>query len=223
MTLSSQQQKQQHRQTLHHVGFGSGPGEDIRVGSGSTASGVTNGIANLVSSKYLKAAQELLDEVVKADSNDINTKSQLFSSKKGTSVTDTKAVGESSTGAREGSDGGGEASGKRTMELGTTERQEIQMKKAKLSSMLHEVTNNNNNTTYTDIRIIYQLVLSYITHEVDFEKFMVKIFSHFHFILYLYYIFEFFQITNHIKLISLLINLSDRLMNTPSASNYKMF
>ena len=140
LTLSSQQQQQQHRQTLHHVGFGSGPGEDIRVGSGSTASGVTNGVANLVSSKYLRAAQELLDEVVKADSNDINTKSQLFSSKKGTSVTDTKAVGESSTGAREGSDGGGEASGKRTVELGTAERQEIQMKKAKLSSMLHEVT-----------------------------------------------------------------------------------
>ncbi|CAN7007022.1 unnamed protein product [Brassica rapa subsp. trilocularis] len=139
LTLSSQQQQQQHRQTLHHVGFGSGPGEDIRVGSGSTASGVTNGVANLVSSKYLRAAQELLDEVVKADSNDINTKSQLFSSKKGTSVTDTKAVGESSTGAREGSDGGGEASGKRTVELGTAERQEIQMKKAKLSSMLHEV------------------------------------------------------------------------------------
>ncbi|XP_018476369.1 BEL1-like homeodomain protein 1 [Raphanus sativus] len=137
LTLSSQQQQQQQRQTLHHVGFGSGPGEDIRVGSVSTASGVTNGIANLVSSKYLKAAQELLDEVVKADSNDI--KSQLFSSKKGTSVTDTKAVGESSAGAGEGSGDGGEASGKRTVELGTAERQEIQMKKAKLSSMLHEV------------------------------------------------------------------------------------
>ncbi|CAH8382011.1 unnamed protein product [Eruca vesicaria subsp. sativa] len=138
LTLSSQQQ-QQHHQTLHHVGFGSGPGEDIRVGPGSTGSGVTNGISNLVSSKYLKAAQELLDEVVKADSSDINTKSQLFSSKKGTSVTDNKAVGESSTGAGEDSDGGGEASGKRTVELGTAERQEIQMKKAKLSSMLHEV------------------------------------------------------------------------------------
>ncbi|KAF8091345.1 hypothetical protein N665_0447s0005 [Sinapis alba] len=140
LTLSSQQQQQQQQQqTLHHVGFGSGPGEDIRVGPGSTGSGVTNGIANLVSSKYLKAAQELLDEVVKADSNDINTKSQLFSSKKGTSGSDNKAVGESSTGAGEGSDGGGEASGKRTVELGTAERQEIQMKKAKLSSMLHEV------------------------------------------------------------------------------------
>ncbi|KAF8108984.1 hypothetical protein N665_0104s0290 [Sinapis alba] len=144
LTLSSQQQQQQQQhqnqhQTLHHVGFGSGPGENIRVGPGSTGSGVTNGIANLVSSKYLKAAQELLDEVVNADSNDINTKSQLFSSKKGTSGTDDKAVGESSNGAGEGSGGGGEASGKRTVELGTAERQEIQMKKAKLSSMLHEV------------------------------------------------------------------------------------
>uniref|UniRef100_M4CM73 Homeobox domain-containing protein n=1 Tax=Brassica campestris TaxID=3711 RepID=M4CM73_BRACM len=136
LTLSSQQQQQQHQnqhQTLHHVGLGSGPGQDIRVGSGST------GIATLVSSKYLEAAQELLDEVVKADSNDINTRSQLFSSKKGTSETDNKAVGESSTGAGEGSGGGGEASEKHTVELGTVERQEIHMKKAKLSSMLHEV------------------------------------------------------------------------------------
>ncbi|KAG5396292.1 hypothetical protein IGI04_018106 [Brassica rapa subsp. trilocularis] len=136
LTLSSQQQQQQHQnqhQTLHHVGLRSGPGQDIRVGSGST------GIATLVSSKYLEAAQELLDEVVKADSNDINTRSQLFSSKKGTSETDNKAVGESSTGAGEGSGGGGEASEKHTVELGTVERQEIHMKKAKLSSMLHEV------------------------------------------------------------------------------------
>ncbi|KAJ4891725.1 BEL1-like homeodomain protein 1 [Raphanus sativus] len=143
LTLSSQQQQHQQRQnqhqTLHHVGFGSGPGEDIRVGSGSVGSGVTNGIVNLVSSKYLKAAQELLDEVVKADSNDINTKSQLFSSKKGTSGTDDRVVRESSTGAGEGSGGGGEASEKLTVEIGTAERQEIQMKKAKLSSMLHEV------------------------------------------------------------------------------------
>ena len=106
----------------------------MRVGSGST------GIATLVSSKYLEAAQELLDEVVKADSNDINTRSQLFSSKKGTNETDNKAVGESS--------GGGEASEKNKVELGTVERQEIQMKKAKLSSMLHEVRNNKD-TPYT--------------------------------------------------------------------------
>ncbi|XP_010505121.1 PREDICTED: BEL1-like homeodomain protein 1 [Camelina sativa] len=142
LTLSSQQQQQQQHHQQHqpiHVGFGSGPGEDIRVGSGSAGSGVTNGIANLVSSKYLKAAQELLDEVVNADSDDINAKSQLFSSKKGSSGND-KAVGESSTGAGgEGSGGGGEAAGKRTVELGTAERQEIQMKKAKLSNMLHEV------------------------------------------------------------------------------------
>uniref|UniRef100_A0A1J3DFZ1 BEL1-like homeodomain protein 1 n=1 Tax=Noccaea caerulescens TaxID=107243 RepID=A0A1J3DFZ1_NOCCA len=135
LTLSSQQQQQQRQQQhqpLHHV-------EDIRVGPGSTGSGVTNGIANLVSSKYLKAAQELLDEVVNADSNDINTKSQLFSSKKASSGNDNKAVGESSAGAGEGSGDGGETAGKRTVELGTAERQEIQMKKAKLSNMLHEV------------------------------------------------------------------------------------
>lgn len=144
LTLSSQQQqqkRQQQHQPLHHV-------EDIRVGPGSSGSGVTNGIANLVSSKYLKAAQELLDEVVNADSNDITTKSQLFSSKKASSGNDNKAVGESSAGAGEGSGDGGETAGKRTVELGTAERQEIQMKKAKLSNMLHEVT-----TTTLHIRI----------------------------------------------------------------------
>lgn len=169
LTLSSQQQQQQQHHQQHqpiHVGFGSGPGEDIRVGSGSTGSGVTNGIANLVSSKYLKAAQELLDEVVNADSDDMNAKSQLFSSKKGSSGND-KAVGESSAGAGgEGSGGGGEAAGKRTVELGTAERQEIQMKKAKLNNMLHEVTT---------IRIIYnkptytECSLNNITHEVDLK------------------------------------------------------
>ncbi|CAN8316562.1 unnamed protein product [Cochlearia groenlandica] len=142
LSLSSQQQQQQqqnHHNHIHQIGFGSGPGDDIRVGQGSTTgSGVTNGIANLVSSKYLKAAQELLDEVVNADSNDINTK--LFSSKKGSSGNNDKVIGESSTGGGgEGSGVGGEGSGKATVELATAERQEIQMKKAKLSSMLHEV------------------------------------------------------------------------------------
>lgn len=186
LTLSSQQQQQQqqHHQQHQpiHVGFGSGPGEDIRVGSGSTGSGVTNGIANLVSSKYLKAAQELLDEVVNADSDDMNAKSQLFSSKKGSSGND-KAVGESSAGAGgEGSGGGGEAAGKRTVELGTAERQEIQMKKAKLNNMLHEVTT---------IRIIYnkptytECSLNNIIHEVDLKVMSLRfsvIFTTIHFI-----------------------------------------
>ncbi|XP_002524053.2 BEL1-like homeodomain protein 1 [Ricinus communis] len=140
LSLSSQQQP----------GYGSQAqavsGEDMRVsgGSVSSGSGVTNGVSGiqgvLLSSKYLKAAQELLDEVVNVNNNGL--KSEL--SKKGNngiiSNNSNKALGESSAG--EGSAGGGGdsgAGGKRGAELSTAERQEIQMKKAKLISMLDEV------------------------------------------------------------------------------------
>ncbi|KAJ9184573.1 hypothetical protein P3X46_004287 [Hevea brasiliensis] len=136
LSLSSQQQP----------GYGSQAqavsGEDIRVsgGSASSGSGVTNnGVSGiqgvLLSSKYLKAAQELLDEVVNVNNNGIKTEL----SKKGNGISgnnSNKVIGESS-----GGDGsaGGDAGGKRGAELTTAERQEIQMKKAKLISMLDEV------------------------------------------------------------------------------------
>ncbi|KAF7818854.1 BEL1-like homeodomain protein 1 [Senna tora] len=114
-------------------------GDDVRVsgGSSSSASGVTNGVSGiqsvLLGSKYLKAAQELLDEVV-----NVNDGIKTEMTKKSSSQT--KVIGESSTAASgDGSIGGGEASGKPTSELSTAERQEIQMKKAKLISMLDEV------------------------------------------------------------------------------------
>jgi hypothetical protein len=89
----------------------------------------------LLSSKYLKATEELLDEVVNVNSNGI--KSELSKKSNGISSNNSnKVIGESSTG--EGS-GEGEASGKRGPELSTAERQEIHMKKAKLMSMLDEV------------------------------------------------------------------------------------
>ncbi|XP_068340055.1 BEL1-like homeodomain protein 1 [Pyrus communis] len=111
-------------------------GEDIRVSSGSnsSASGVTNGVSGmqsvLLSSKYLKAAQELLDEVVNVG-NGMRTELP----KKGNGQ-QSKAAAESAAG-----DGlvGGEGSGKRASELSTAERQEIQMKKGKLINMLDEV------------------------------------------------------------------------------------
>ncbi|XP_041027105.1 BEL1-like homeodomain protein 1 [Juglans microcarpa x Juglans regia] len=113
-------------------------GEDMRIsgGSSSSASGVTNGVSGmrnvLLSSKYLKAAQELLDEVVNVGNG---MKSEILRKANGRA----KVMGESS--AAESGDGsvGGEASGKRAAELSTAERQEIQMKKAKLLNMLDEV------------------------------------------------------------------------------------
>ncbi|KAE8690568.1 BEL1-like homeodomain protein 1 [Hibiscus syriacus] len=135
-----------------HPGYGSqaqaASGEDMRVscGSGSSGSGVTNGVPGvqsvLLSSKFLKAAQELLDEVVTVNNTEI-TKNDLAKKSSGDNTNTSKAIGESSVAAAaaaagDGS-GGGEADAKHGAELTTAERQEIQMKKAKLISMLDEV------------------------------------------------------------------------------------
>ncbi|KAF5935609.1 hypothetical protein HYC85_026738 [Camellia sinensis] len=122
LSLSSQQTTHVSAPTIPPV-----TGEDIRVsgGSPSSASGISNGVNGvqsvLLGSKYLKAAQELLDEVVNVGKG-------------------VKNAGESSATAVAGESGcGGETSGQRHGELTTAERQEIQMKKAKLVNMLDEV------------------------------------------------------------------------------------
>ncbi|KAK4776142.1 hypothetical protein SAY87_024103 [Trapa incisa] len=110
-------------------------------GSPSSASAVTNngGVQRiqgvLLSSKYLKAAQELLDEVVNVGSG-IN---KADTSKKASSSGKRMAAGESSSPSpvdpgKEDIDVKGGAS-----DLSTAERQEIQIKKAKLINMLDEV------------------------------------------------------------------------------------
>jgi hypothetical protein len=112
-------------------------------GSPSTpASGVTTNNNNngnsgiqVLSSKYLRAAHELLEEVV-----NVNVGVELGNKKSGGL---NKVIGESS-GVGSGGDGsivggGGEGNGKRSTELSTAERQELQMKKAKLITMLDEV------------------------------------------------------------------------------------
>lgn len=84
----------------------------------------------------MKAAQELLDEVVNVNNSGISNKSEF--SKKGSGNNNNninKVIGESSAAA--GDDG--QSAGKRAAELTTAERQEIQMKKAKLINMLDEV------------------------------------------------------------------------------------
>ncbi|KAL4310924.1 hypothetical protein GQ457_01G014770 [Hibiscus cannabinus] len=120
LSLSSQQ----------HPGYGS-QAQAVSGGSGSPSSGVTNGVSGvLLSSKFLKAAQELLDEVVTINSTEI-TKNKLAKKGNGDHSNNIKAIVESSA--------VGETDGKHSAELTTTERQEIQMKKAKLISMLDEV------------------------------------------------------------------------------------
>nr|GLL36464.1 BEL1-like homeodomain protein 1 [Ipomoea trifida] len=113
-------------------------GDEVRVsgGSPSSASGVSNGVNGvqsvLLSSKFLKAAQELLEEVVNVGKG---VKAPTESSKD--AICPAKNPADSS-GAGDGQ-AGGESSGKRATELTTAERQEIQMKKAKLVNMLDEV------------------------------------------------------------------------------------
>ncbi|CAK9152952.1 unnamed protein product [Ilex paraguariensis] len=115
-------------------------GDDVRVpgGSSSSASGISNGVNGMqsvfLSSKYLKAAQELLDEVVNVgrgvkstDQSAKGAKMQTKTSEESSEV----AAGERQT--------GGESGAKRSAELSTADRQEIQMKKAKLVNMLDEV------------------------------------------------------------------------------------
>lgn len=116
-------------------------GDDVRVsgGSPSSASGVTNGVSGvqsvLLGSKYLKATQELLDEIVTVNNG---VESEL--GKK--SFDKTKVVGESTNaGNGDGSVGGERSGGKRSYEISANERQDIQTKKAKLISMLNEVFN----------------------------------------------------------------------------------
>ena len=113
-------------------------GDDMRVsgGSSSTASAVSNGISGmqsvLLGSKYLKAAQLLLDEVanvgkgIKTDSGE-ETKER----EKVNTISVAASTGEALS--------GGESSAKRGAELSTAQRQELQMKKAKLVNMLDEV------------------------------------------------------------------------------------
>ncbi|KAF5750588.1 BEL1-like homeodomain protein 1 [Tripterygium wilfordii] len=134
LTLSSQQQP----------GYGSQQAEAASGGSASSGSGVTNGVSGLqgvlLSSKYLKAAQELLDEVVNVNGN--GTKSELLPRKSnGSGSGTTKVAGESSAAGSGDGSGGGEAGEKNRAELTTAERQEFQMKKAKLVNMLDESSN----------------------------------------------------------------------------------
>lgn len=133
LSLSPQQQ----------VSYGQGQavsGEDMRVSGGSMSSGlgVTNGVSGvLLSSKYLKATQELLDEVVHLNNTWIDSKNEFSKKGNGNSSRNTnKLIGESSNAALED---GGEASGKKASEISAAERQDIQMKKAKLINMLEEV------------------------------------------------------------------------------------
>ncbi|MBA0774380.1 hypothetical protein Gotri_009597 [Gossypium trilobum] len=114
-------------------------GDDMRISgsSPSTVSVVSNGISGVQSvvlgSKYLRAVQELLDEVV-------NVGKGIKTDPSGGTKEKTKAAKKEPVAAVNG-DGSsaGENGVEPGAELTTAQRQELQMKKAKLVNMLDEV------------------------------------------------------------------------------------
>ncbi|KAK4799687.1 hypothetical protein SAY86_025052 [Trapa natans] len=135
LSLSFQQQavQQQPHLSPNYITFGaestsrphqasdSSAVEENRASSLGAAISVSGGA---VSSKYMKAAQELLDELVNVGHEVLQKKDRPK-----------KSTGETGSGTRAGDEG---TCGKSGPEL-AAERQEVQMKKAKLMSMLDEV------------------------------------------------------------------------------------
>ncbi|KAI3791594.1 hypothetical protein L2E82_05440 [Cichorium intybus] len=121
-----------HRAAVNGGGGGGGGG------STSSASGISNnGMHNmLLNSKYLKATQEILEEVVNVGKGVLKNSDQLTKSLK------SPVIGDGGSQSPVTGEGGREETGSKSgggAELTTAERQEIQMKKAKLVNMLDEV------------------------------------------------------------------------------------
>ncbi|KAM0939762.1 putative transcription factor Homeodomain-TALE-BEL family [Dioscorea sansibarensis] len=116
--------------------------EEVRVSCGGTAATTSASVTSncmpslqnvLMGSKFLKVAQQLLDEVVSVGKGFVKDDIGGAMVKGGGSKSSMKAHRES----EDNCEGG--ASTKRGSDLTTAERQELQMKKAKLVSMLDEV------------------------------------------------------------------------------------
>lgn len=137
LSLSPQQQPFRSLPMESPVGLLSArPGHD----SGASSSSITNGISGLITgSKYLKAAQELLDEVVNVEKSlKLDAADKEKAKMKKESMPPFGAAGDPPTTGAETS-AQKTASAAAAAELTTAQRQDLQMKKAKLLSMLDEV------------------------------------------------------------------------------------
>jgi hypothetical protein len=92
----------------------------------------------VMNSKYLKAAQELLDEVVSV-SKGVDEDANKAAAAKSAAAVKKKEDSEGVSGG--GTEYGGGAKSGSAPELSTAERQELQMKRSKLINMLDEVSN----------------------------------------------------------------------------------
>ncbi|KAF5819529.1 putative transcription factor Homeodomain-TALE-BEL family [Helianthus annuus] len=145
LSLSSQQSRYGTQGTRVPV---SPTGDDVRAGitggpgggggSTSSASGISNnGMHNmLLNSKYLKATQEILEEVVNVGKVALKNSDE---SSKSLKISGTGGDGGSPPAPPVGAEAADTAKSGGATELTTAERQEIQMKKAKLVNMLDEV------------------------------------------------------------------------------------
>lgn len=114
--------------------------DDVRIlvpSNHVSSNGISSVQSFVLGSKYLKAAQEVLDEVVnvgKGINQEVAVKEKTEPNKQSTS-------GGHRDGSSGGDGGGGENSenGKQGSELGAAQRQELQMKKSKLVAILDEV------------------------------------------------------------------------------------
>lgn len=153
LSLSPGQQQQQHQQQHQS--------QVTVVGGSATSVAASNGV--IIGSKFLKATQELLEEVVNVGNNNkassgINNNGEHRSGESSgvlkekakaaaATVKDHSGVGEGICygGSGGGGGGGGGAAesscggSKKIVEISTAQRQELQMKKAKLLNMLEEV------------------------------------------------------------------------------------
>ncbi|KAK7404873.1 hypothetical protein VNO78_05898 [Psophocarpus tetragonolobus] len=133
LSLSSQQTPYRSSSgEIHAISPASRVGDDMR----GLHSGVSNMHSVVLGSKYLKATQELLDEVVNVGKGISKGEESIEGAKKEKmkgNIESSSGVGDGSSSRRENNDGGKQG------ELSTAQRQELQMKKSKLVTMLDEV------------------------------------------------------------------------------------
>lgn len=109
-------------------------GQGHLAGIGNSPTSASTGVSGvqgvILGSKYLKSAQELLDEVV-------NVGKGIYKEEKFAEKMKVNKESTTSGACRDGEN----SAGKQVVELSTAQRQELQMKKSKLVTMLDEVSN----------------------------------------------------------------------------------
>ncbi|KAJ0973342.1 hypothetical protein J5N97_021301 [Dioscorea zingiberensis] len=132
LSLSSQQAPYNHYHSESEVP--TAVPEITPVSSVSFNGGMSSSQSTLMSSKYLKVAQQLLDEVANLGKGTVE-RDQIV--KGGSS--NSKSPKNKSSNYRDSEEGETSVAVKRGVDLTTVEKQELQMKKAKLVTMLDEV------------------------------------------------------------------------------------